>query len=1087
MRTKFLLLFVLFGLSFQSSAQKVDVKALKGINIRNIGPAGMSGRVTAIDVVLSNTQVIYIGTASGGVWMSDNGGINWKPIFDEAPNQSIGSLVINQKNPSEIWAGTGEGNPRNSLNSGVGIFKTIDGGKTWKKMGLDKTKLIHRIIIDRDNPNIVYAGALGSAWGSNPERGVYKTTDGGLTWKKILYINDETGVADLVVDPTNPNKLIAAMWEFGRKPWTFNSGGKGSGMHITYDGGLTWKRMTEKEGLPKGDLGRMGLAIAPSKPNIVYALIEAKKNAFYKSTDGGDNWKKMATDNNIGNRPFYYFDIFVDPKNENRIYSIHSTMTKSEDGGKTFERFVGWKIHPDHHAFWVHPDNPDFMIEGNDGGLNISYDRGKNWRFIENLPVSQFYHIDHDMDIPYNVCGGMQDNGSWVGPSAVWKRGGIRNSDWQEVLFGDGFDVLMRRDNNRFGWAMYQGGQLSYFDRQTGHNQYIRPVHPEGSPLRYNWNAGLAQNPFYDCGIYYGSQYLHKSLDCGQSWEIISPDLTTNDTTKQKQDESGGLTIDNTAAENFTTILSIAPSPVDEKVIWVGTDDGNLQLTRDGGDNWTNHSSKLPGFPKGAWIPQIQVNKDNAGEALVVVNDYRRNNWEPYAYHTKDYGVTWKRIVDSNKVSGHTLSIVQDPVESGLLFLGTDHGLYFTIDGGNNWNKWTNDYPSVATIDLKIHPREHDLIVGTFGRAAWIMDNIRPFRELARTNGKVLDRAFKVFEPQDAYLADYRSVDGTRFVADAHYRGSNKSSNPMFRAWVAPPPVKKETKTDAATKDKKSKKKKDKEKEDDENEEDKDEDDKEEKADKKRDWKKGDKVKVQIFNAAGDTIRNFTNEIDTGMVRIYWGFERNGIRYPSRRDVKPDADPPRGNSVLPGRYKAVFILNGHRDSAYINVKMDPRSSMTINDLKAQDAAFDSFGQIVEKATESFDQLRQAKKTIKLVNSQMVNAPDSTKKDIKKLGAALQDSLDNLMELYMMPEGLKGIQRTSENLTSSIWQARSYISASDGAPNQMAQFSLTKVRKEATETFEKVNAFFENDWKDYQAEVEAARASLFEEVKVIRLE
>ncbi|MFT7451746.1 MAG: photosystem II stability/assembly factor-like uncharacterized protein, partial [Patescibacteria group bacterium] len=576
-KLRYLLLCLIYAITLP--AQKIDVSQLEGLKIRNIGPAGMSGRVTAIDVNLKNPQIIFAGTASGGVWQTENGGISWKPVFDEAPLQSVGSIAINQKNPAEIWVGTGEGNPRNSHNSGDGIYKSIDGGKTWMDMGLKNTRLIHRIIIDKENSNTVYAGVLGSAWGPSKNRGVYKTTNGGTTWKKILYIGEEIGVADMVVDPSNPNKLLVAMWEFGRKPWTFNSGGKGSGMHLTYDGGKTWKKITPKEGLPKGELGRMGLAFAPSKPNIVYALVEAKENAFYKSTDGGEKWKKMATDDKIGNRPFYYSDIFVDPHNENRIISIHSVITKSEDGGKTFESFVGWNVHPDHHAFWIHPDDPNFMIDGNDGGLNISYDGGQNWRFAENLPLAQFYHIDYDMEIPYNICGGMQDNGSWVGPSSVWKRGGIRNSDWQEVLFGDGFDVALRHDDSRYGWGMSQGGYLSYFDRLTGHTQYIRPAHPDGEKLRFSWNAALAKVPNTSCGIYYGSQYVHRSLDCGQSWEIISPDLTTNDSTKQKQDESGGLTKDVTAAENFTTILAIAPSPVDKDVIWVGTDDGNLQLT----------------------------------------------------------------------------------------------------------------------------------------------------------------------------------------------------------------------------------------------------------------------------------------------------------------------------------------------------------------------------------------------------------------------------------------------------------------------------------------------------------------------------
>ncbi len=1066
-RLSYLLFYLLLAITLP--AQKIDVTQLEGLKIRNIGPAGMSGRVTAIDVNLKNPQIIFAGTASGGVWQTENGGISWKPVFDEAPLQSVGSIAINQKNPAEIWVGTGEGNPRNSHNSGDGIYKSIDGGKTWMDMGLKNTRLIHRIIIDKENPNTVYAGVLGSAWGPSKDRGVYKTTDGGVNWEKILYVGEEVGVADMVVDPSNPNKLIVAMWEFGRKPWTFNSGGKDSGMHLTYDGGKTWKKISAKEGLPKGELGRMGLAFAPSKPNIVYALIEAKENAFYKSTDGGEKWKKMATDDKIGNRPFYYSDIFVDPHNENRIISIHSVITKSEDGGKTFESFVGWNVHPDHHAFWIHPDDPNFMIDGNDGGLNISYDGGQNWRFAENLPLAQFYHIDYDMEIPYNICGGMQDNGSWVGPSSVWKRGGIRNSDWQEVLFGDGFDVAIRHDDARYGWGMSQGGYLSYFDRLTGHTQYIRPAHPDGETLRFNWNAGLAKVPGTSCGIYYGSQYVHRSLDCGQSWEIISPDLTTNDSTKQKQEESGGLTKDVTAAENFTSILAIAPSPVDKDVIWVGTDDGNLQLTTDGGKNWKNVINQLPGCPKGAWIPQIEVSKKNAGEAFVIVNDYRRNNWSAYTYHTTNFGASWNRIADDRKVKGHCLSIVQDPVEENLLFLGTDYGLYFTIDKGKNWNKWMKDFPSVSTRDLKIHEREHDLIVGTFGRAAWIMDDIRPLRELTKSNGNVLLKDFNVFEAPDAWLANYRSVDGTRFIADGTYRARNRTTSAMVTIWNKAPKK--------ATKDKKDKKKKDDTKE-------------KEEVDTKKDKKnkrKKDKLYVQIFNETGDTIRSFSEKIDTGMVRITWPLNRDGIRFPSYREVKPDSDPPGGPSVLPGRYKMVFHYNDNMDSTYVNVKMDPRSNTTISDLKAEDAAINDFYKFVKNTTTGFEQLKSAKKTIKLVNSQMVHAPDSTKKNIKKLGAAMQDSIKQLMKLYTLPQKRKGIQRSSENLTSYIWGAYSYIRASDGKPNQMAEFATKKMKKEAAVVIGKVNDFFEKDWKEYQEEVEAVRAPLFKEVKEITLE
>ena len=401
-----------------------------------------------------------------------------------------------------VWVGTGEGNPRNSLNGGYGIYKSLDGGVTWKSMGLEKTRNIHRVVIDPTDPDVVYAAAIGSPWGEHPERGVFKTTDGGINWKKVLFTNDKSGAADLVMDPSNPNKLIATLWEHKRDPWFFKSGGEGSGLYITHDGGDNWKKMTDKEGMPKGDLGRIGVAIAPSDPSIIYALVEAKKNALYKSTDGGASWKMINDKSDIGNRPFYYSEIYVDPQNENRVYSVFTYINVSEDGGKNFNQLmpaygVSNGVHPDHHACYIHPKDGSFLIDGNDGGLNISQDRGKTWRFIGNLPVAQFYHINVDMETPYNVYGGMQDNGSWRGPAYVWRAQGIRNSYWQEISFGDGFDVVPDPDNSRFGYSMSQQGYVSRYDWQTGNNYSVRPTHPDAAvDLRFNWNAAINIDPF---------------------------------------------------------------------------------------------------------------------------------------------------------------------------------------------------------------------------------------------------------------------------------------------------------------------------------------------------------------------------------------------------------------------------------------------------------------------------------------------------------------------------------------------------------------------------------------------------------------
>lgn len=1069
---KYVWTLLLLGIATAIAAQKIDTKQLQGLKMRNIGPAGMSGRITAIDVNLSNPDVIYAGSASGGVWKSTGGGVSWEPIFDEQSTIAIGALTINQHNPSEIWVGTGEGNPRNSHNSGAGIYKSLDAGKTWKKMGLEATKTIHRIIVHRDNSEVVFVGAMGSIWGANPERGIYKTTDGGKTWKQVLYINDRTGCADLVTDPTNPNKLIAAMWEYGRQPWTFNSGGSGSGIYVSLDGGESWERRTEKDGLPAGDLGRVGLAIAPSKPDIVYALVEAKENNLFKSTDGGRTWQKSPAERNVSNRPFYYHEIYVDPKNENRIFNLYADASKSEDGGKSFDVWAPSSVHPDYHAFWVHPENPDYMIIGNDGGINISRDGGKTWKFAENLPLGQFYHVNYDMEIPYNVGGGLQDNGTFVGPSSVWQQGGIRNHHWQEVYFGDGFDLSFHPDDSRYIYAMSQGGNLGQVDRITGKNRFIRPVHPEGVALRFNWNAGFAPNPFHGCGLYYGSQFVHKSMDCGQSWTIISPDLTTNDPEKQKQDKSGGLTIDNTAAENHTTILVIAPSILDENVLWVGTDDGNLQLTRDGGNSWVNLSGRLPGVKPGSWIPYIEVSRHQAGEAFVVVSDYRRNDFRPMVFHTRDFGATFNRIVDETQVQGHAQAIVQDPKVPQLLWLGTDNGLWLSIDSGANWSQWRNGYPAVQTSDLKIHPREHDLIVATFGRALWILDDIRPIRELAATNGKVLEQNLRVFEAPDAWQASYKSYDGYHFPADAIYSAANRPAGAMVTVWYQAPQKEAASSSAAPGKGKKTAE--------------------EAPAPVEKQAStasREERAKVEVFDENGALIRNFNARIDTGMNRIYWDLRMDGPKFPARREGGSENSwrTPSGLEVLPGKYKLVVSYNKLKDSTMITVHGDPRLEIPMEVRKAKLAAYQVYKAMVEKASKGFDQLQDARKSILMVQDALSNTPDSIRQEVVKMGKSLQDTIAALELLYMMPQGLKGIQRSSDNLGFVLRGASQYFNAADGAPNPNAQNLLNQARQKTTAVLERINAFMEGDFKNYQQKVQSLPVAFFKPFEAIKIE
>ncbi|MCD6347555.1 MAG: hypothetical protein J7L96_09070, partial [Bacteroidales bacterium] len=775
-------------LSLPLKAQKLDMDKFPGLSPRSIGPSGMSGRVTAIDAVAEHPNTIYVGTASGGLWKTETGGLEWTPIFDDQAVSSIVSICIYQAYPDIVWAGTGEGNPRNSLNSGYGIYKSIDGGKTWELKGLEKTRNIHRVIIDPTNPNIVYVGAIGSPWGPHPERGVYKTTDGGDTWEHILFANELTGCADLVMDPNNPNKLIAAMWEHQRFPWYLNSGGEGSGIHITWDGGKTWKKLSEKDGLPAGNLGRIGLAIAASNSKRVYALIESKKNAFYRSDNGGLNWRKTSEEN-IGDRPFYYADIFVDPQDEDRIYTLFSRVNKSENGGLNFESFMRSSIHPDNHAWYIHPTNSDFMIDGNDGGLAITHDRGASWRFVTNLPVGQFYHVNYDMEWPYNVYGGLQDNGSWYGPAYNFARGGIQYFDWVTMMGGDGFDVVPDSSNNRYGYAMSQGGSVGRYDKLTGRTTNIRPIHPDGTELRFNWNAAIAHDPLEKTTIYFGSQFVHKSTDRGDSWTLISPDLTTNDSMKiaLSKKTGGKLTYDVTGAENHCTILAISPSPVNNRTIWVGTDDGNIQITQDGGATWINTIDKIKGLPKNAWIPFIHASNFNEGEAFVIVNNYRQNDFNSYMYHTENFGKSWKQLANNDNVWGYCLSVIQDPVEPNLVFLGTETGLYVSIDKGQTWNKWKNHYPTVPTMDLKIHPREHDLIIGTYGRSLFILDDIRPLRVLAKEGTDALNAVIKAYPSPAGYKMSSTSSPGVYGAGNGYFRGENKNTGAILTYSVKEP------------------------------------------------------------------------------------------------------------------------------------------------------------------------------------------------------------------------------------------------------------------------------------------------------------
>lgn len=1049
-------LLALVGLMpFQSSlfAQQVDMSLFKNMKVRSIGPSAMSGRITAIDAVHENPNIIYAGSASGGLWKSTSGGVTFEPIFDEEKVHSIGAISIYQKNPNIIWVGTGEGNPRNSLNMGAGVYRSLDAGQTWQMMGLEKTKAIHRIIVHPDDPNTVFVGAIGSPWGEQEDRGVYKTTDGGKTWKKILYVDTKTGVGEMIMDPSNPNKLFVNMWEHRRYPWFFKSGGPSSGLYVTIDGGENWKKLDDKNGLPKGDLGRMGLAMSKANSQKVYALIESSKNALYVSEDGGSNFKVINDKPEIGDRPFYYYEIYADPKNADRLYTLYSRVGISEDGGRSFKELLSYEgVHPDHHAWYINPHDPKMMIDGNDGGLNVTRDGGKTWLFAEGIPVGQWYHINVDNEIPYNIYGGLQDNGSWVGPAYVWRQDGIRNTYWQEIMFGDGFDVVSDPENSRFGYAMSQGGNVARFDKETSHRRIIRPTHPDKNVfLRFNWNAAIAQDPHNAATIYYGSQFLHKSTDRGETWEIISPDLTTNDPEKQKQQETGGLTYDITGAENHTTIIAIAPSPVDPNVIWVGTDDGNVQVTKDGGKTWTNTSAKLTGLPKASWIPQIQASRYNAGEAWIIANNYRNNDFSAYAYRTKNYGASYERIVDDSKVSGYTLSIVQDPVEPNLVFLGTEFGLYVSFDNAKTWNQWRHGYPNaVSTYDMVIQEREADLVIGTFGRSIYVLDNIRPLREFAKNSGKAPAAKITALPSPDAYQAQIHQPHGERFAASAKYAGENRPFGGRLGFIL----------NDAGK-------------------------------------EKLDSVVISIYNAEGEQIRTIKSLPTQGVNQVIWNLDRkSSVETPSFGGGGGGGQgarsrgffEPSGGPTLPGKYRVAIAYGGEKSETEITVHGDPRIQAEMANLKAREnfiKEVESLSGDVMKATRQLD---EAKRTIDKLLAYAKDIDTEEVKALVKMANETKKKVDKTREAFYGPtiEG-QGITRGLYPTTMSrLFAPRSYANSSFGAPGPTEQRLLDQAKESAKEAMVVWNAFMDNDWKPFVEKAQATQIDIFKEIEKVEI-
>ena len=855
-----------------------------GLVFRNIGPATMGGRVDDIAVLESNPAVFYVGTATGGLWKTVNNGTTWDVLFDDLDDAvSIGDIAINPNDANTVWVGSGENNNRQSGSWGNGLYKSIDGGRTWKNVGLTTSKHIARIIVDPVDHDVVYVAALGSVWGRGGERGVYKTTDGGLTWTRVLHVDDDTGATELVMDPSNNKVIYAATYQRRRATWGFNGGGPGSAMWKSSDAGRTWTKLTE--GVPAGPLGRIGMDVWKANPNVVYARIEHEtESGTYRSDDAGRSWKKMS---NVNPRPMYFSQIRIDPTNDARIYVLGVQLHISDDGGKTF--IENGVMHSDHHAMWINPANPNHIIDGNDGGIGVSYDKGTTWEGIYNMDLGQFYHVTYDMETPYNVYGGLQDNYTWGGPSAVRSRLGIVNDDWFSIHGGDGFEAQVDPKDPRTIYAESQDGNISRVDRISNERKSIRPLPARGeAPLRWNWNTPILISPHDSNTIYVAANKVFKSTDRGQSWTAISPDLSEA-TDREGLSLMGVAAKDvkiakNDGVQSYGNIVQLVESPKQAGVLYAGTDDGQVHMTKDG-KTWTNITTRFPGVPKNAYVSRLSPSSHEVNVVYASFDNHRNDDMGTYVYASVDGGNNFRSIGEGIP-KGHTVTaMAEDPKNPSVLYSGTEFGLFVSPDRGGRWSRLKSNLPTVPIHEIVFHPRDNDMIVATHGRSIWILDDATPLQQAAE--------AMKT----DAFLFDLRGAmqfnqaNDRGFVTDKPFLGKNPTYGAPISFYLSKP------QTDVA---------------------------------------------LRIRDGAGNQVREITgNDLRSargaGINRIYWD-----LRY---QPLPPLAGQPpagggggggfggggnNGPNVLPGEYRVTLVVDG-KDVATKPVRVIGDKDMPMTD------------------------------------------------------------------------------------------------------------------------------------------------------------
>ena len=996
-----------------------------GLNFRNIGPATMGGRVDDVAVLESNPAVFYVGTASGGLWKTTNNGTTWEVLFDDFDDVvSIGDIAIPPGDEDTVWVGTGENNNRQSGSWGNGVYKSTDGGQTFKHMGLRESKHIARIIVDPVDHDVVYVAALGSLYGPGKERGVYKTTDGGLTWTNVLFVDQDTGATELVMDPSNNKTLYAATYQRRRATWGFNGGGAGSAIYKSSDAGRTWTKLTN--GIPSGPLGRIGMDVYRANPNIVYARIEHQtESGTYRSDDAGLTWRRMS---NVNPRPMYFSQIRIDPTNDLRVYVLGVQIHISDDGGRTF--IENGALHSDHHAMWINPNNSNHILDGNDGGIGISYDKGKTWEAVYNMDLGQFYHVGYDMESPYNVCGGLQDNYTWCGPSAVRSRFGIVNDDWTQIQGGDGFEAVIDPRNPRIVYAESQDGNIVRVDRLTGERKSIRPLPGRGEPpLRWNWNTPIMISPHDSNTVYVGANKVFKSTDQGQSFTAISGELTQA-TDRETLPLMGVVAKEFTIAkhdgvQSYGNLTQLTESPKRAGLLYAGADDGSVHVTRDGGKTWTNISTKFPNLPKNAYVSGIAASAHDENTVYVTFDNHFADDMNSYVFASTDAGNNFRSISEGLPKGQVLNTITEDPRNASVLYAGTEFGLYITPDRGGQWMRLDAGLPTVPVHEVVIHPRDNDMIVATHGRSIWILDDATPLQQLPQ--------AMKT----DAFLFDMRPAmafnpaNDRGFLADKGFRGRN----PTFGA-----PISFYLKSGAK------------------------------------------QVVLRISDSAGAVVRELTGDDvrdarKTGVNRIHWDLRH--------QPLPPQAEPPGGRGggggfgggggnngpfVLPGEYRVTLVVDG-RDVGTKNVRVMPDSAIQMTDADRKTwhdtaLALHEMQKTANEAAEAVTELGRQFQALESLVKGAATTPAAATSAIGEVGKRLADLRQRLgVAAPGAGEGRGGrggggggggFGGGQQNVRGSIGQVKGQIMGSTSLPTAQQMRATAEAREDLARAIQDTN-------------------------------